>query len=188
MAYVSRGALKLIHALDHFALSPAGMVALDLGASTGGFVEVLLARGAASVYAVDVGHGQLSSRLARDPRVIALERTDARSLSRGTIPNAPNFITADVSFIGLEKALPVALELAAPKATLVALIKPQFEVGPQGVGKGGLVKDAALGAASVRRIADWLSNRCWTVIGTSESPIAGGDGNLEYLIAATRER
>jgi 23S rRNA (cytidine1920-2'-O)/16S rRNA (cytidine1409-2'-O)-methyltransferase len=187
--YVSRSALKLRHALDHFGLSPEGRVALDLGASTGGFTEILLERGAARVYAVDVGHGQLHARLKTDPRVVSLEGTDARALSAAVIPEPPGFITADLSFIGLEKALPAALALAAPGAMLVALIKPQFEVGPEGVGKGGLVRDASLREAAVQRIRLWLSAQPgWHDRGVVQSPITGGDGNVELLTAAEYER
>jgi 23S rRNA (cytidine1920-2'-O)/16S rRNA (cytidine1409-2'-O)-methyltransferase len=187
LAYVSRGALKLAHALNHFGLSPDGLIALDLGASTGGFTELLLERGASRVYAVDVGHAQLHARLRADPRVVSFEGTDARVLSPKLIPEAPGFITADLSFIGLEKALPPALALAAPDAALVALIKPQFEVGPKGVGKGGLVRDEGLREAAVMRIRAFLSSQeAWQDLGCVESPITGGDGNVEYLCAAKR--
>jgi 23S rRNA (cytidine1920-2'-O)/16S rRNA (cytidine1409-2'-O)-methyltransferase len=186
--FVSRAALKLLHALDHFGLSPQGRIALDLGASTGGFTEVLLGRGAARVYAVDVGRGQLHARVKADPRVVSLERTDARALGRALIPEAPGFITADLSFIGLHKALPAALALAAPGAMLIALVKPQFEVGPEGVGKGGIVRDPALHAASVGAASAWLSAQPgWHDLGSTQSPIEGGDGNVEFLIAAKRE-
>ena len=188
LAYVSRGALKLIQALDHFGLSPERRIALDLGASTGGFSEVLLERGAKRVYAVDVGHGQLHPRLKADPRVVSLEGTDARALKAMHIPEAPGFITADLSFIGLEKALPAALALAAPGAVLVALVKPQFEVGPEGVGKGGIVRDRALRDAALRRVTRWLSGQPgWHDLGVTESPITGGDGNVEFLSAAQRQ-
>jgi len=185
LAYVSRGALKLIHALDQFGLSPEGRIALDLGASTGGFTEVLLQRGAMRVYAVDVGHGQLHARLKADPRVVSLENTDARALDAALIPEAPGFMTADLSFIGLEKALPAALALAAPGAILVALVKPQFEVGPKGVGKGGIVREAGLREAALLRMSAWLSAQPgWHTLGTTPSPITGGEGNVEFLIAA----
>jgi 23S rRNA (cytidine1920-2'-O)/16S rRNA (cytidine1409-2'-O)-methyltransferase len=188
LVYVSRGALKLIHALDHFGLSPAGRVALDLGASTGGFTEVLLERGAACVYAVDVGHGQLHPKLRADPRVVCLEGTDARALGLALIPAKPGFITADLSFIGLEKALPAALALAVPEAFLIALLKPQFEAGPGAVGKGGVLRNAGLRDAAVARVTGWLSAQPgWHDLGIVESPIKGGDGNVEFLIAARRE-
>src|SRR5262249_15579716 len=155
------------------------------GASTGGFTQVLLERGAARVYAVDVGHGQLHPRLKADPRVVSLEGTDARVLDAALIPEAPGFVTADLSFIGLEKALPAALAWAAPDAVLVMLIKPQFEVGPEGVGKGGLVREAGLRDAAVSRIRGWLSAlQGWHDQGCIDSPVTGGDGNVEYLCAA----
>lgn len=185
--YVSRGALKLIHALDRFGLSPEGRVALDLGASTGGFTEVLLERGALRVYAVDVGHGQLHPRLKAHPRVVSLESTDARSLDAALVPEAPGFVTADLSFIGLEKALGPALSLVAPGAALVALVKPQFEVGPEGVSRGGIVRVAMLREAAVTRIGAWISAQGWRLMGATESPLAGGDDNVEHLIAARRE-
>jgi len=185
--WVSRGGLKLAHALDHFAFDPAGGVWLDIGASTGGFTDVLLARGASKVYAVDVGHGQLAWRLRQDPRVIVLERTNARHLSRQEIPDALDGIVCDASFIGLEVVLSAPLALAAPAARLIALIKPQFEVGPAEVGKGGIVRDADLHRQVCARIADWLGRQPgWTVIGVTDSPIAGADGNREFLIAAKR--
>ena len=183
--WVSRGGIKLAHALDRFGISSVGKVALDLGAATGGFTDVLLDRGARRVYAVDVGRGQLAWRLRSDPRVIVLERTNARYLSRSDVPEAAAIITCDVSFIGLETALPAALALAAPGADLVALIKPQFEVGKGEVGKGGVVRDAALHAAVCRRIETWLAERPgWSVRGVIESPILGPRGNKEFLIAA----
>ena len=185
--WVSRGGVKLAHALDHFAIDPKGAVALDIGASTGGFTDVLLARGAAKVYAVDVGHGQLAWKLRTDPRVVVIERTNARHLSRAEIPEPVGLIVCDASFIGLETVLPAPLALAAPGAHLVALIKPQFEVGPGQVGKGGVVRDPALHEAVCRRIAAWLGAQPgWTVLGTTESPITGPEGNKEFLIAARR--
>lgn len=182
--WVSRGALKLLHAIDAFGLAPSG-VALDLGASTGGFTEVLLARGAERVYALDVGHGQLHPKLAADPRVVSLEGINARAIPEGLIPPL-DWITADVSFISLEKALPGALALARPGATLVALIKPQFEAGPGAVGRGGIVRDPGLHAAVCARIRDWLGGRGWRVTGLVASPIEGGDGNREFLVAALK--
>ncbi len=185
--WVSRGGLKLAHALDHFAIDPAGGIWLDIGASTGGFTDVLLARGAAKVYAVDVGHGQLAWKLRQDPRVVVLERTNARHLSRADIPDALDGIVCDASFIGLDVILPTPLALTAPAARLVALIKPQFEVGPSQVGKGGVVRDPDLHRQVCARIADWLDRQPgWTVIGVTDSPITGADGNREFLIAAKR--
>jgi 23S rRNA (cytidine1920-2'-O)/16S rRNA (cytidine1409-2'-O)-methyltransferase len=150
--YVSRGGLKLAAALDHFALDPTGVVALDVGASTGGFTDVLLQRGAARVYAVDVGHGQLAWKLRSDPRVVTIERFNIRNVTAEQVPEPPAAIVCDVSFIGLESALPAALALAAPGAFLAALIKPQFEVGKGQVGKGGIVRDPALHQQVCRRI------------------------------------
>jgi 23S rRNA (cytidine1920-2'-O)/16S rRNA (cytidine1409-2'-O)-methyltransferase len=186
--WVSRGGVKLAHALDHFGIDPAGGIWLDVGAATGGFTDVLLTRGATKVYAVDVGHGQLAWKLRQDTRVIVLERTNARHLSRRDVPDPVNGIVCDASFIGLEVVLPAPLALAAPQAQLVALIKPQFEVGPAEVGKGGIVRDPALHGRVRGRIAAWLGDqRGWTVLGITDSPIAGADGNREFLIAARRE-
>jgi 23S rRNA (cytidine1920-2'-O)/16S rRNA (cytidine1409-2'-O)-methyltransferase len=185
--YVSRGGLKLAAGLDAFGLDPSGRVALDIGASTGGFTDVLLRRGAAKVYAVDVGHGQLDWTLRNDPRVVVLEKTNARKLSRAEIPEAPGAVVCDASFIGLEIVLAPALDLAAPGAFLVALIKPQFEVGPEKVGKGGVVRDPALHAEVCERIKAWLAARAgWRVLGVSESPILGPEGNREFLIGALK--
>lgn len=183
MPWVSRAALKLEHALDLWRLDPTGAAALDVGASTGGFTEVLLARGAAVVHALDVGHGQLHPRIAADPRVRNLEGINARAIPDGLIPPV-DWIVADVSFIGLEKVLPGPLSLAKPGATLVALIKPQFEAGKANVGKGGVVSSAAVHRAVRARVRDFLSGLDWKVIGEAESPIEGGDGNREFLIAA----
>ena len=180
--WVSRGALKLAHALEAFGLTPHG-VALDVGASTGGFTEVLLAHGAEPVFAVDVGHGQLHPRLAADPRIVSLEGVNARDIPAGLVP-AVDWIVADVSFISLEKALPGALVLAKPRAVLVALIKPQFEAGPGVVGKDGVLRDAEARQAVCARIRKWLEGQGWQVTGLIPSPIEGGDGNREFLIAA----
>jgi 23S rRNA (cytidine1920-2'-O)/16S rRNA (cytidine1409-2'-O)-methyltransferase len=185
--WVSRGGLKLVHALDHFALDPTGAVAIDVGASTGGFTDVLLTRGAAKVYAVDVGHGQLAWKLRNDPRVVVLERTNARHLDRSQVPEPADVVVCDASFIGLETVLPNALALTGPNAWTVALIKPQFEVGPENVGKGGVVRDPELHRAVCARIAAWLAALPgWTVLGVTESPIQGPEGNREFLIAARR--
>jgi len=186
--WVSRGGVKLAHALDHFGIDPADMVALDLGASTGGFTDVLLSRGAARVYAVDVGHGQLAWKLRGDPRVVVLERTNARNLTAAEIPQAPDLITCDASFIGLATILPAALALAAPGARLVALIKPQFEVGPGKVGKGGVVRDPVLHREVCERVSTWLDAQpLWHVEGFTESPLRGPQGNVEFLIFARRQ-
>jgi len=186
-AHVSRGALKLIAALDQFGFSADGVVALDIGASTGGFTQVLLARGAARVYAVDVGHGQLHARLAGDPRVVSLEDCDARRLDRTLVPEPVGAIVADVSFISLSKALPVPLTLAGPGAWLVALIKPQFEAGRAAVGKRGIVRDAAARQRAVQLVRDWIAGQPdWRVLDVIASPIAGGSGNEEFLLGATR--
>jgi len=184
--WVGRGALKLEHALAAWPVAVAGRVVLDVGASTGGFTEVCLAAGARRVYAVDVGVGQLHPSLADDPRVVSLEGLDARRLTAAEAPEPPQLVVCDVSFIGLAKALPAALALAAPDAELIALVKPQFEVGPQGVGKGGLVKDEAARAAAVAGVGDFLRDAGWAVRETLDSPIEGGDGAREYLVWARR--
>ncbi len=187
LAFVSRGALKLAHALDHFGIDPSGMTALDIGASTGGFTELMLTRGAARVFAVDVGHGQLHPKLAADPRVISLEGRDARTLTRDDLGAAVDLAAVDVSFIGLAKILSPVLECLRPGGTLVALIKPQFEVGPGGVGKGGIVRDASRRREAVDGVRSWLSARADVeVMGVIDSPILGGDGNAESLLAARR--
>jgi 23S rRNA (cytidine1920-2'-O)/16S rRNA (cytidine1409-2'-O)-methyltransferase len=186
--WVSRGGTKLAHALDLFGLDAKGRVALDIGASTGGFTDVLLARGALLVHAVDVGHGQLAWRLRQEPRVHVLERTNARYLTRRDVPEPVTAIVCDVSFIGLRTVLPAPMALAAPGAWLVALIKPQFEVGRGRVGKGGVVRDPALHDEVRRIIADWFAGQPgWRVLGVGESPILGAEGNREFLIAAIRE-
>ena len=185
--WVSRGGIKLAHALDHFAIDVAGFIALDVGASTGGFTDVLLQKGAAKVYAVDVGHGQLAWKLRQDARVILRERCNARYLTAAEVPEAPALVTCDASFIGLATLLPAALALAAPGAILIALIKPQFEVGPGEVGKGGVVRDPALHRAVCVRITDWLETVAdWRVAGVTESPILGPRGNREFLICARK--
>ena len=184
--HVSRGAEKLIAALDRYGFDPAACHCADIGASTGGFTQVLLARGAATVTAVDVGRGQLHAALRADPRVVSLESRDARTLTASDFSYPVKAVTADVSFISLEKALPAMLTLAAPGAWLVALVKPQFEVGRENIGKGGLVRDTTLSAAAVARIAGWLEICGWRVAGTMPSPISGGDGNQEFLIGARK--
>jgi 23S rRNA (cytidine1920-2'-O)/16S rRNA (cytidine1409-2'-O)-methyltransferase len=182
---VSRGGAKLAAALASFEFDPAGLVTLDVGASTGGFTEVLLARGAAKVYAVDVGHGQLHASLRDNPRVVSFEGCDARSLTRTLIPEPVAAVVADVSFISLTKALSPALALAAPGAWLAALVKPQFEVGRGGVGKGGIVREAAARQQAVDTVTAWLSAQPgWRIAGVVPSPIKGGSGNEEYLLGA----
>ena len=185
--YVSRGAEKLIGGLEHFRFDVSGRYALDIGASTGGFTEVLLQRGAAHVTAVDVGREQLHPKLAADPRVTVRERTDARQLVATDFAAPIDAVTADVSFIALEKALPIALGLAAPGAWLIALVKPQFEVGRQHIGKRGIVRDAAASSAAIARITAWLETSGWSVAGTIASPITGTDGNQEYLVGAEKQ-
>ena len=183
--FASRGGVKLSHAMDHFAIEVSGRACLDIGASTGGFTDVLLREGAAQVYAVDVGHGQLAWELRNDDRVVVLERTNARHLTAGQIPDAPQIITCDASFIGLCTLLPAALALAAPGCVLVALIKPQFEVGKGRVGKGGVVRDGALHEEVCETIRAWLTDQAgWQVLGITESPITGPKGNMEFLIVA----
>jgi 23S rRNA (cytidine1920-2'-O)/16S rRNA (cytidine1409-2'-O)-methyltransferase len=187
--YVSRGATKLVAGLDAFRIDPAGKNCLDIGASTGGFTDVLLERGARQVVAVDVGHGQLDWRLRTDPRVLVLERTNARHLTAEALPGAPALVVCDASFIGLRTVLPAALGLAAPAAELVALIKPQFEAGPEAVGKGGVVRDAAVHEAVCASVRDWLEATLgWTVLGLVPSPILGPKGNREFLIGARKPR
>jgi len=185
--WVSRGGLKLDHALAHFNLDVAGAIALDVGASTGGFTDVLLTRGAAKVYAVDVGHGQLAWKLRNDPRVVVMEKTNARALGASLIPEPIDFICCDASFIGLTVVLPAAMALAKPGAHLVALIKPQFEVGRARVGKKGVVSDPALHTEVCERISAWMSALPgWSVLGVTESPITGPEGNKEFLIGAKK--
>ena len=183
--WVSRGGLKLEHALRHFALSPAGRICLDVGASTGGFTDVLLAHGAARVHAVDVGHGQLAWRLRSDQRVMVHERTNARYLTSQSIADPIAALVCDASFIGLETLLPAPLDLCAPGAWAVALIKPQFEAGAAAVGSRGVVRDPAVHRAVCDRISNWWQGRAgWRVLGITESPITGPEGNREFLIAA----
>lgn len=185
--WVSRGGIKLAHALAHFGLSPAGRIGLDIGASTGGFTDVLLHNGALRVHAVDVGHGQLDWKLRNDPRVVVLERLNARHLSADHIPEAPGAVVCDASFIGLRTVLPAGLALASPGAFAVALIKPQFEAGPEKVGKGGVVRDPAVHEAVCATIHHWWAGLAgWRVLGIEPSPITGPEGNREFLIAAER--
>jgi 23S rRNA (cytidine1920-2'-O)/16S rRNA (cytidine1409-2'-O)-methyltransferase len=182
--FVSRGGVKLATALEHFGFDPSGCVCLDVGASTGGFTEALLARGARRVYAVDVGRGQLHERLRARPEVLSLEATDIRDLKSTQLPEPPDFVTVDVSFISLKLVLPAALALTRGPARLIALIKPQFEAG-RGALKKGIVRDAAVQAAVCDDIAALVTSLGWSVAGIIPSPIAGGDGNREFLIAAS---
>ena len=184
--WVSRGGIKLAHALDHFHLDPAGAVAMDIGSSTGGFTDVLLQRGAAHVFAVDSGTNQLAWKLRQDPRVTVLEQTSARILTPDLIDRPCNWVVCDASFIGLAKVLEVPLRLAAPACRLVALIKPQFEVGKGEVGKGGVVRDPALHRRVCDEVRDWLEQGGWTVDGIVESPITGPEGNVEFLVSSHR--
>jgi 23S rRNA (cytidine1920-2'-O)/16S rRNA (cytidine1409-2'-O)-methyltransferase len=183
-AYVSRAALKLIHALDHFSIDVRNGVAVDIGASTGGFTQVLLERGALHVLAIDVGHGQFDPSLAKDSRIELLEGVNARDFDFAG--RQPNIIVADVSFISLKLVLPNALAAAKPGARLIALIKPQFEAGRAALGKGGIVNDPAIHEAVCRDLSQWLETQMWKVLGLTPSPLPGGDGNIEFLIAAEK--
>ena len=187
--WVSRGGLKLAHALSHFALPPQDRVCLDIGASTGGFTDVLLTHGAARVHAVDVGHGQLAWKLRSDPRVAVHERTNARHLTAGIIGEPAQVLVCDASFIGLSTILPAPLALLTPGAWAVALIKPQFEAGPSLVGKGGVVRDPEVHAMVCDRVRDWWAALPgWRVLGIEASPITGPEGNREFLIAAVKDK
>ena len=184
--WVSRGGMKLAHALDAFDLDPTGAVAMDIGSSTGGFTDVLLQRGAARVFAVDSGTNQLAWKLRQDERVTVLEQTSARILTRDQIDATCNWVVCDASFIGMAKVLERPLELAAPRCRLVSLIKPQFEVGREEVGKGGVVRDPALHERVCAEVRKWLESGGWQVQGIVESPITGPKGNVEFLISAER--
>ena len=184
--YVSRGGVKLAAALDHFAFDPKGCVCLDVGSSTGGFAQLLLERGARRVYAVDVGRAQLHESLRHRPEITLLEATDIRSLSPHLLDETPGFVTVDVSFISLKSVLPPALALAKGPARLVALIKPQFEAG-RAASKKGIVRDHAVHAAVCGDIEKFVTALGWRAVGMIESPIAGGDGNIEFLLGATRD-
>ncbi|HUQ03441.1 MAG TPA: TlyA family RNA methyltransferase [Kofleriaceae bacterium] len=183
--YVSRGALKLVKGLDHFGIDPAGKVALDIGASTGGFTDVLLRRGAARVYAIDVGYGQLAWQLRQDPRVVVLERENVRSLDPALVPEPCDLAVTDVSFISLTLVLPHIATLLRPPAgkPIVVLVKPQFEVGREQVGKGGVVRDEATRRGAIDKVAGWARQNGFEVCGDAvESPITGPAGNVEYLL------
>ena len=184
--WVGRGALKLDHALTLWPVAVEGRTVLDVGASTGGFTEVCLSRGAARVFAVDVGSGQMHPRVAANPRVVNLEQTDARDLTPALITETPQLIVCDASFIGLAKVLPAALSLAAPAADLVTLVKPQFEATGPGGTKKGVVRDPAAQRAALSAVSEWLEGKGWAVQATTESPITGGDGNVEFLLWARR--
>jgi 23S rRNA (cytidine1920-2'-O)/16S rRNA (cytidine1409-2'-O)-methyltransferase len=185
--WVSRGGLKLAHGISHFEIDPSGMTAIDVGASTGGFTDVLLSHGASKVFAVDVGYGQLDSKLRGDKRVVILERTNARHLTVDHISEQVDLVVCDASFIGLRTVLPAAMSLTKPKATLIALIKPQFEVGKDRVGKKGVVRDPDLHEEVCATITSWLDDQPnWQAIGIAESPITGPEGNKEFLIGAQR--
>lgn len=184
--WVSRGGIKLAHAIDHFGLDPAGANAMDIGSSTGGFTDVLLTHGADHVFCVDSGTNQLAWRLREDPRVTVLEQTSARILTADLIDRPCNWVVCDASFISLAKVLDVPLKLAAPQCQLVALIKPQFEVGREEVGKGGVVRDPALHARVCDDVRGWIEGLGWQVQGIAQSPITGPQGNVEFLISAQR--
>jgi len=184
--WVSRGGVKLGHGLDHFGWDVTGAVAIDVGASTGGFTDVLLSRGAARVYAVDSGTNQLAWKLRQDARVVVLEQLSARLLTPAHIPEPVDLIVCDASFISLAKVLEVPLTFAQPAARLMALIKPQFEAGREEVGKGGVVRDPAVHARVCEEVRAWIEEQGWTVEGIVQSPITGPEGNVEFLIAARR--
>lgn len=184
--WVSRGGIKLAHAIEHFGLDPNGAVAMDIGSSTGGFTDVLLTHGATRVFAVDSGTNQLAWKLRTDPRVTVLEQTSARILTPAQIDAPCNWVVCDASFIGLAKVLEVPLRLAAPECRLVALIKPQFEVGRSEVGKGGVVRDPTLHARVCDEVREWLEGNGWAIQGIVESPIKGPEGNVEFLVSAHR--
>lgn len=188
--YVSRAALKLIAGLDRFGIDPAGQIALDLGASTGGFTQVLLERGAAHVFAVDVGHGQMDAAVRADPRVTCIEKLNARTLCPDHIGGRrPGIVVSDLSFISLRLAAAPALDLAQPGAFCVLLVKPQFEAGRNAIGKGGLLKDPAQGEVVAAELLEWLDGLAgWRALGLAPSPIFGGDGNAEYLLAGIKDR
>jgi len=179
--YVGRGGLKLEHALRYFGIDPAGLICLDIGASTGGFTDCLLQHGAAKVYALDVGHGQLDWKIRNDPRVVVMEHCNARHLRAGDLPEKPQLAVFDVSFISLTLVLPPVAELLTDGGVMVALIKPQFELSREDVGRGGVVRDAAAHARAVDKIRDFCATRGWAWSGVTDSPITGADGNREFL-------
>ena len=185
--WVSRGGVKLDHGLTHFGFDVAGAVALDIGSSTGGFTDVLLSRGAAKVYAIDVGTNQLAWKLRQDPRVVVHEQVNARDLDASVVPETVDVVVCDASFIGLAKVLGPALGLAKPGAKLVALVKPQFEAGREEVGKGGVVRDPEARLRVCDRAAEWVASQGWSVLGVTESPITGPEGNVEFLLGAVKD-
>jgi 23S rRNA (cytidine1920-2'-O)/16S rRNA (cytidine1409-2'-O)-methyltransferase len=185
--WVSRGGVKLDHGLTHFGFDVTGAVALDVGSSTGGFTDVLLTRRAAKVYAVDVGTNQLAWKLRQDPRVVVHEQTNARQLTRDQVPDTIDVIVCDASFISLAKVLDAALDLARPGGKLVALVKPQFEAGREEVGKGGVVRDPQVHRRVCAEAAAWIASGGWRVLGITESPITGPEGNVEFLVGAIKE-
>lgn len=185
--WVSRGGLKLDHALSHFGWDVTGLTAMDVGSSTGGFTDVLLTRGAAKVYAIDVGTNQLAWKLRQDDRVLVHEKTNARALTEAQVPESVDMIVCDASFIGLSKVLDRPLDFTRPGARLVALVKPQFEAGRDEVGKGGVVRDAAVHERVCAEAAAWVEGRGWRVVGIEPSPITGPEGNVEFLLAAVNE-
>lgn len=184
--WVSRGGVKLDHALSVFNVEPTGLTCLDVGASTGGFSQVLVSRGAAKVYAVDVGHGQLHRDLQGEPKIISMEGQDARSLSPKDLSPPPNLIVCDASFISAMKVLEIPMRLAALNGQLITLVKPQFEVGKANIGRGGLVKSEELGLRALDTVRNWVGRQGWEVIETCPSPIKGGSGNTEYLLYARK--
>jgi 23S rRNA (cytidine1920-2'-O)/16S rRNA (cytidine1409-2'-O)-methyltransferase len=186
--WVSRGGVKLAHGLEHFGFDVTGAVGLDVGSSTGGFTDVLLTRGAARVYAIDVGTNQLAWKLRSDERVIVHEQTNARALTSEIVPEPVDIVVCDASFISLAKVLDAALDLARPGAALVALVKPQFEAGRGEVGKGGVVRDPAVHQRVCDAAAAWVASKGWTVAGIETSPITGPEGNVEFLLGATRDQ
>ena len=185
--WVSRGGVKLDHGLSHFGFDVAGAIALDVGSSTGGFTDVLLTRGTAKVYAVDVGTNQLAWKLRNDPRVVVHEKTNARTLDSAIVPEPVDVVVCDASFIALSKVLGAALDLAKPRAKLVALIKPQFEAGRGEVGKGGVVRDPETHQRVCDEAAEWIASRGWDVLGVTPSPITGPEGNIEFLLGAVKK-
>ena len=184
--WVSRGGIKLDHGLTHFGFDVTGAIALDVGSSTGGFTDVLLSRGATKVYAVDVGTNQLAWKLRQDPRVVVLEQTNARHLTSEHVPELVDIVVCDASFISITKVLEAPLKRAKAGAKLVALIKPQFEAGREEVGKGGVVRDSSVHQRVCAEAADWVAAQGWQVLGVTESPITGPEGNVEFLLAATK--
>ncbi|MEA3037241.1 MAG: rRNA (cytidine1920-2-O)/16S rRNA (cytidine1409-2-O)-methyltransferase [Sphingomonadales bacterium] len=184
--WVSRGGVKLAHALEHFGWDVAGAVALDVGSSTGGFTDVLLQSGAAKVFAVDVGTNQLAWKLRQDPRVAVHEQTNARYLTDAVVTEEPDLVVCDASFISLAKVLDRALDLAKPGARLIGLVKPQFEAGRHEIGKGGVIRDPAVHARVCDAAAEWVRSKGWAVVGVTQSPITGPEGNVEFLLAARK--